>query len=75
MVTSTSVIARPHRPLAVVTGAASGIGHTRVRALLGRDLDVVAIGLTTDAIRHCTIEGGGDPFSDFGAPAIAKGIA
>ena len=39
-----------HSPLAVVTGAASGIGLALVSALLARGADVVAIDLDTDGI-------------------------
>lgn len=38
------------RPLAVVTGAASGIGEALTSALLARDLDVVAIDCQIDGI-------------------------
>ena len=50
MADSTASVSSSTRALAVVTGAASGIGAALVSALAERDLDVVAIDLRTDCI-------------------------
>jgi NAD(P)-dependent dehydrogenase (short-subunit alcohol dehydrogenase family) len=50
MVSSSPIPSHPSRPLAVVTGAASGIGQALVMALLARDLDVIAIDRQTDGV-------------------------
>lgn len=50
MADSTASVSSSTRALAVVTGAASGIGAALVSALAERDLDVVAIDLRTDGI-------------------------
>lgn len=50
MVNPPVIPSSPARPLAVVTGAASGIGQALTAALLARELDVVAIDRELDGV-------------------------
>jgi NAD(P)-dependent dehydrogenase (short-subunit alcohol dehydrogenase family) len=60
-------------PLAVITGAASGIGRALTTALLARGIDVVTIDRDTPSVDsrapRFSLEQSLPPFSDFAAAA------